>query len=70
MFRRRNAHADPHALMSELLETIEECLASADGEAARIAESAKGADTAVAFQQVEQAAAQPSTAAEPGIDAR
>jgi hypothetical protein len=55
MFRKRNAHADAHSLMNELLETINDCLASAKGEAVQITGSAKGADTAVAFQQSEPA---------------
>ena len=58
MFRKRNAHADAHSLMSELLETINDCLASAESEAAQVAGNAKSAGTAVAFQQSEPTATQ------------
>ena len=64
MFRKRNAHADAHSLMSELLDTIHECMASVEGGAAQVAERAKGAESAGAFRQTERAPAQ--TRAEPG----
>jgi hypothetical protein len=55
MFRKRNAHADAHSLMNELLETINDCLTSAEGEAAQLTRSSESSDTAVAFQQSEPA---------------
>jgi hypothetical protein len=58
MFRKRNAHADAHSLMSELLDTIHECMASAEGGAAQINERAKSGETAVALRQPEQGPAQ------------
>lgn len=58
MFRKRNAHADAHSLMSELLDTIQECMASAEGGAAQFNERAKSAETAVAFRHSEQTPAQ------------
>ena len=70
MFRKRNAHADPHSLMSELLETIHECLASAEVGAVQTAEAAKGATTAVAFQQSEPAPASPGEGPGPHDDAQ
>ncbi len=66
MFRKRNSHADPHSLMSELLATIEECLASADVKGTPLAATAKSVGTTVALQQVEQAAAQPAAEAGAG----
>ena len=70
MFRKRNAHADAHSLMNELLETINDCLTSAEGEAAQITGSVKGADTAVAFQPSEPAAMQLLSKSGPNDDAQ